>query len=218
MASKNPLLIEAENNRRNQLRLWIEKNYGGVAARLIKAFNLNQGEISALLRGSKAFGETKARSLEMTLGMPKHYLDQHQGQQLIAISSLLTRDVNIIIPDVHKSIAQIVVTEAWIKQELQEYDPFNLRVITGGRGDSMYPLFGPGDPLIIDISAKSVDLDGVYFFEANGDFFIKRIQKGINGKDLIISSDNPMYPPMRETVQSGLNIFGRVVKAWRSQI
>jgi phage repressor protein C with HTH and peptisase S24 domain len=67
----NQLLVE---NRRARLKEWIDSNYKGVVARFIDATDINQGEVSGLLK-SKSFGEKKARSLEEKAGMPYGWLD-----------------------------------------------------------------------------------------------------------------------------------------------
>lgn len=74
--AKNP----AADNRRLQLRRWIEVNFGGSQSAFIASTNdgekqINQGELSGLL-GTKSFGEKRARNLEKQAGMPAHYLDQ----------------------------------------------------------------------------------------------------------------------------------------------
>lgn len=72
---KNP----AAENRRIQLRKWIDQHFGGSQSLFIAATNngekqINQGELSGLLR-DKSFGERRARSLEKQAGMPAGYLD-----------------------------------------------------------------------------------------------------------------------------------------------
>ena len=77
--AKNP----AAENRRLQLRRWIDANFGGSQSAFIASTNdgekqVNQGELSGLL-GSKSFGEKRARNLEKQAGMPTHYLEQTPG-------------------------------------------------------------------------------------------------------------------------------------------
>jgi hypothetical protein len=62
-------------NRRRQLKRWIDSRFGGVQAAFIAAHNLNQSEISSLLR-DKSFGGVKARTLEVQCGMPPRYLEE----------------------------------------------------------------------------------------------------------------------------------------------
>lgn len=66
---------EDTENRRRQLRLWIDTHFGGKQADFVRKHSLNQGEISALLV-AKSFGSVKARNLEAQTGMPSHYLEQ----------------------------------------------------------------------------------------------------------------------------------------------
>ena len=70
----------AAENRRVQLRRWIDRHFAGLQADFIKSTNdgttqINQGELSGLL-ASKSFGEKRARRLEQQAKMPAGYLDQ----------------------------------------------------------------------------------------------------------------------------------------------
>ena len=62
-------------NRRARLNAWIDQYCDGKQAVFIERTDINQGELSALLK-QKSFGEKKARSLEEKAGMPKYWLDQ----------------------------------------------------------------------------------------------------------------------------------------------
>lgn len=66
-------------NRRKQLRRWIDEHFEGSQMAFIASTNdgekqVNQGELSALLK-KKSFGEKRARSLERQAHMPPRYLD-----------------------------------------------------------------------------------------------------------------------------------------------
>lgn len=70
----------AAENRRRQLRRWIDKHFGGSQSEFIASTNdgekqINQGELSGLLK-NKAFGEKRARRLEAQAHMPPFYLEQ----------------------------------------------------------------------------------------------------------------------------------------------
>lgn len=85
-------------NRRIQLRKWIEQHFCGSQALFIAATNngekqINQGELSGLLR-EKSFGERRARSLEKQAGMPAGYLDD-QSKSLIKKSAGINTQTNI---------------------------------------------------------------------------------------------------------------------------
>ena len=88
---KNP----AAENRRLQLRKWIEQHFGGSQALFIAATNngekqINQGELSGLLR-DKSFGERRARSLEKQAGMPAGYLDDQSSSPINKVAEINTQ-------------------------------------------------------------------------------------------------------------------------------
>ena len=61
--------------RRDNLRSWIDKHCDSSQAKFIDQTDINQGELSGLLR-DKSFGEKKARSLEEKAKMPTFWLDK----------------------------------------------------------------------------------------------------------------------------------------------
>lgn len=64
--------------RRHNLRRWIERLHDGQQSRFVAATDINQGELSALLK-NKSFGEKKARKIETAAGMPAGWLDTNHG-------------------------------------------------------------------------------------------------------------------------------------------
>ncbi|WP_241123458.1 S24 family peptidase [Achromobacter xylosoxidans] len=91
----------------------------------------------------------------------------------------------------------------------------NLCIVTGF-GDSMRPMFNPGDPLLVDRGVITADYDAVYFFRVDGEGFIKRLQK-IPGKGLVALSENPAYQAWVVEPSMDFEVFGRVLKVWRSE-
>ncbi len=91
----------------------------------------------------------------------------------------------------------------------------NLCIVTGF-GDSMRPMFNPGDPLLVDRGVVTADYDAVYFFRVDGEGFIKRLQK-IPGKGLVALSENPAYQAWVVEPTMDFEVFGRVLKVWRSE-
>lgn len=67
------------------------------------------------------------------------------------------------------------VSPDWVSKNVRGYsDTKNLCIVTGF-GDSMRPLFNPGDPLLVDIGVKVVEYDSIYFFRVENEGFIKRL-------------------------------------------
>jgi phage repressor protein C with HTH and peptisase S24 domain len=105
------------------------------------------------------------------------------------------------------------VTPEWISKNIRSHSGAgNLCVVTGF-GNSMQPLYNPGDPLIIDRGVKSVEADATYFFRVGDEGFIKILQR-IPGEGIRVISKNKDYETW--TIKPGMDfeVFGQVLKAW----
>ncbi|WP_054449456.1 S24 family peptidase [Achromobacter xylosoxidans] len=91
----------------------------------------------------------------------------------------------------------------------------NLCIVTGF-GDSMRPMFNPGDPLLVDRGVITAEYDAVYFFRVGDEGFIKRLQR-IPGRGLTAISENKAYEAWVVEPDMDFEIFGRVLKVWRSE-
>ena len=81
------------------------------------------------------------------------------------------------------------------------------------RGDSMEPTIYSGDSLVIDKTMNSVTSDGgIYVINYDGELFVKRVQKQLNGT-VAITSDNKNYGDIviPSSDLNTLRIIGRVV-------
>lgn len=106
------------------------------------------------------------------------------------------------------------VTKEWLNQNLRGFSPNSQLVVVTGFGDSMVPMYKPGDPLLVDISVTRIDFDGVYFFRVGNEGFIKRLQR-IPGVGIRAISDNrDHYDPWTITKEMDFAVIGRVLKAW----
>ncbi|WP_191601417.1 LexA family transcriptional regulator [Marinomonas algicola] len=100
--------------------------------------------------------------------------------------------------------------ESWLRRS--GINPINL-IAMYARGDSMEPTIFSGDSLVIDKTRDTVTSDGgVYVINYDGELFVKRVQKQLDGL-VAITSDNKNYQPMTIPVESlsKLQIIGRVV-------
>jgi len=69
--------------RRKNLRRLIDEKYNGSQAMMVDAIDINQGELSSLLK-TKSFGEKKARSLEIKAWIPNGWLDtDHDNDETV---------------------------------------------------------------------------------------------------------------------------------------
>ena len=108
------------------------------------------------------------------------------------------------------------VSPEWLSKNIKAHSGAgNLCVVTGF-GDSMRPMFNPGDPLIVDIGVKSVDFDAIYFFRVGSEGFIKRLQR-IPGEGLRAISTNKEYESWTIKPDMDFEVLGRVLKVWCSE-
>ena len=108
------------------------------------------------------------------------------------------------------------VSPDWVQKNVHSFtNPKNLAIVTGF-GDSMRPLYNPGDPLLVDRCITSVDYDGIYFFRVGEEGFIKRLQR-IPGTGLRAISENKAYESWDIRQHMDFEVFAKVVKIWRGE-
>ena len=105
------------------------------------------------------------------------------------------------------------VTPEWLAKNARNYTSAKNLVIVTGFGDSMRPVFQPGDPLLVDTGVMAVDFDGIYFFRVGNEGYVKRLQR-IPGEGLLAISENKAYRDWTIKADMDFEVFGRVVKAW----
>jgi phage repressor protein C with HTH and peptisase S24 domain len=108
------------------------------------------------------------------------------------------------------------VSHEWVTKNVREYSAIKNLCIVTGFGNSMQPMFNPGDPLLVDAGVKTVDRDGPYFFRVGGDGYIKTLQR-IPGEGLVVLSENPKYKEWTIKPDMDFEVLGRVVRAWCGQ-
>lgn len=109
------------------------------------------------------------------------------------------------------------VSPEWLRKNVKGYNSAKSLCIVTGFGDSMRPMFNPGDPLLVDISVNTVDFDSIYFFRVGNEGFIKRLQR-IPGEGLrVLSANRDNYEPWTIKPDMDFEVFGRVLKVWRSE-
>ena len=78
----------------------------------------------------------------------------------------------VVLRDQPGEIRSWTVSRQWVQLNVRAHSGTgNLCVVTGF-GDSMRPLFNPGDPLLVDAGVKTVEFEGVYFFRVGDEGFI----------------------------------------------
>lgn len=115
--------------------------------------------------------------------------------------------------DGETAIGQFTVERRWVRE--MNVDPAHASIITV-QGDSMEPLLGHGDEILVDEGDAAARLrDGVYVLRVDGALLVKRVTIQPGAKRISISSDNPAYPPLPDIERGDVAIVGRVVWAGR---
>jgi phage repressor protein C with HTH and peptisase S24 domain len=197
-----------------------------------KLISRKPNQVSDLLSGRASFGEKVARSIEEAAGLPRDWLDRLDEGSEIPAPTPSSDAVDVTIPqydtggamgavglvlrDQPGMIRSWHVTPEWIAKNVHSItSPRHLAVVTGF-GDSMRPLYNPGDPLLVDTGVKSVDFDGIYFFRVGNEGFVKRLQR-IPGIGLRAISENKAYESWDIKDGMDFEVFARVVKVWKGE-
>lgn len=108
------------------------------------------------------------------------------------------------------------VSPEWIAKNVKSHSGVKNLVIVTGFGDSMRPRFNSGDPIIVDVGVTSVDFDATYFFRVGEEGFIKILQR-IPGDGIRAISENKTYEAWTIKPDMDFEVFGLVLKAWKSE-
>ena len=111
------------------------------------------------------------------------------------------------------------VSPEWLQKNVRGFSASKNLCIVTGFGDSMRPMFNPGDPLIVDRGVQAVEYDDIYFFRVGSEGFIKRLQRIPTATGLVVraKSENTKYDAWDITEGMDFEVFGRVLKVWRSE-
>lgn len=208
-------------NRRVNLRKWIDKHHNGVQASFMEKTEINQGELSGLL-SKKSFGEKKARSLEEVAGMPFLYLDKDPTDNVIPT---ITKGLIPLISWVAAGSWSTVecrdldnVVEKWMPcPEKHSSDTFALTVV----GLSMYNpngelSFKEGDIIFVDPNVEPENKSCVIAFDNDSQTTtFKQLIIDENGNKFLVPL-NPMWPDKIIPINGNTNIAGVIIGKWVS--
>lgn len=209
----------------------------GDAATLARESGTPKSHISAILSGRRGVGDDLAAKWENLYEKSPGWFDREHVTKPSSLTiasepaaaydavpppELVIRQyetggsmgVGLILRDQPGVINSWHVSPEWIQKNVHNVtSPTNLAIVTGF-GDSMKPMYNPGDPLLVDTGVKGVEFDGVYFFRIGNEGFIKRLQR-VPGEGLVAISENKAYKDW--TIRDGMDfeVFARVVKVWR---
>lgn len=113
-------------------------------------------------------------------------------------------------------LGNVPVSRKWLNLHLPRSRPEALQVVHA-YGDSMGDTLRSGDFAFVDTDYQVADVSGVYVLQANGQLFIKRVSRLLDGT-FQITSDNPNVRTVEVLNGSEpVRICGRVVYGWNGR-
>lgn len=222
--------IDATVQRRlDALESLIDREYEGSAKVFEARTGVKMAQLAQWYSGYRALRDKALRRLEGVTRKPEGYFDANpdpptgaQQKTSRGIFEILQYDTGggmgrgIILRDQPGLIRGWKVTDEWITKNVHNLTaPGNLAIVTGF-GDSMRPLYNPGDPLLVDCGVKDMRFDAVYFFRVGEEGFVKRLQR-IPGNGILAISENRSYRDWTITPEMDFEVFARVIKVWRGE-
>lgn len=180
--------------RRENLQRWIDERCSGVQANFIALTEINQGELSGLLK-NKSFGEKKARSIEEKAGMPAMWLDtpnitnnqQNQNYGSGTQNNVIGVQNNNFLSN-SSTLKKIIMPD-----------------------NSFAPHIPQGSELSYNSNDTAITDGKIYLIQQGNMTFIRRIFRQLSGY-LKLTCDNKDFDSS-EIVPDNIQIVGRVV-AW----
>ncbi len=113
-------------------------------------------------------------------------------------------------------LGRVPVSRHWLSVNLPRSRPEALQLVHA-YGDSMGDTLRSGDFAIVDTDYTVADVSGVYVLQANGQLYIKRVSRRLDGRHEI-TSDNPNVRTVEVLDGSHpVRICGRVVFGWNGR-
>ncbi|RYH42944.1 MAG: helix-turn-helix transcriptional regulator [Alcaligenaceae bacterium] len=184
-----------------------ERGVAVVSAEFLSAANAHGIDVSYVITGRKSAalsGPAPAPAGESdTIRIPLFSATGSMGRG----NDLITEDV---------LMGEIPVSRHWLGLNVPRSRPEALQLVHA-YGDSMLGTLNSGDFAIVDTDCQVADIDGVYVLQANGQLFIKRVTRRMDGAH-IITSDNPSVRTVDVLDGSQpVRICGRVVYGWNGR-
>ncbi|MFC4922839.1 MULTISPECIES: S24 family peptidase [Delftia] len=191
-------------------------------------------------KGAKGIGQELMDATRVTFDLPRGFWEMTPNEALEALESptpmagdadqkpardeILIRQYStggamgggLVLRDQPGVIKSWSVSREWAQKNLPYVSAYENLAIVTGFGDSMLGMFNPGDPLLVDKGVRECEFDGVYFFDVDGEGFIKRLQR-IPGEGILVISENKRYRDWY--IKPGMNfqILAKVLRAWESK-
>ncbi|QDJ40311.1 S24 family peptidase [Bordetella hinzii] len=217
--------------RRRNLAMLLTEQFGGSHTAFKNRTGISLSQTGQWLSGERNMGESSARKIEAKCGLSDGALDQPEidtlaepkpSEERLSIPRFDTGGKmgdGLELRDQPGIIESLKVSPEWLQKNVKSYSAATNLAIVTGFGDSMQPMYNPGDPLIIDVGIVTVEFDAVYFFRVGQEGFIKRLQRIPTDRGMILraKSENKEYDSWDISPGMDFEVFGRVLKVWCSR-
>lgn len=230
MRENQEMKTSKEIRHQNLLKLVEEnKSQSALAAKIKKS----EQQVNSWVKG-KGIGDALARDIEKAFGKPTGWFDnqhnesgvadtraEYQSNNIVTISRIDAQGsmgFGALVPDYEDVIDHVSVNKRWLSENFTISAPGNLKLATG-YGDSMSPTISDGDIILIDTGVAEIKMDAVFVLERDGELFIKRIQRMLDGSFLVISDNRQAYDPYPMTNKdfSNIRVCGRALLVWNGR-
>lgn len=204
----------------------IRREKGKTLEEVAAAIGTDSGNLSRLERDRQGYTDAGLKQLAKALGVkvsaffeePTKPLQPVGQQTYIPVSSLrASAGLGVAQPEYEYIVGTMQLSETWLRSQLHIANPAQLGILSA-YGDSMAPTFNDGDVLLVDRAVDAIRLDAIYVIEVNGELFVKRVVRRMDGS-VVIKSDNQLYDPhvLSNEEKDSLRVLGRVVWAWNGR-
>ena len=208
--------MSIEETRRKNLIKLIDERFRGRQIDLSSEFDINQGDLSGLVKGKRPFGERKARTIERKVKLPVGWLDKDDEENATPVSiPVPILDIKASCGNGYANGDNVEISGTWHMPlnflKSLGVSPANAEIIIAN-SFSMFPTIRNGAHVLINKADRSPREGSIYAINLNGEMVIKRLFR--TGIHWILRSDNPdkNENPDRDLPETeSTAIYGRVV-------
>lgn len=198
-------------------RQWIEKRLTGrrgERAELARFIGVKPDIVTKILSGERrvqpeeipkvvAFFQGEQHAREIPNGNKGE-----DGESLVPVYDVSASAGHGAIVDVEEHVSNLAFSSQYLR-EMTSAKGGQLAAIRV-KGDSMIPTIQDDDMVVIDLTKRNLDFDGLFVIRVGEALQIKRIGRGARRSSVMVIADNSLYPPV-DTERSEIDVVGKVI-------
>lgn len=198
-------------------RDWIEKRLTGrrgERAALARFLNVKPDIVTKILSGERRVQpEEMPRVLEFFEGQidareVPNGTSAPDGESLVPVYDVAASAGHGAIVDAEEHVSNLAFSSQYLR-EMTSAKGGQLAAIRV-KGDSMTPTIQDDDMVVIDMTKKNLDFDGMFVLRVGEALQIKRIGRGARRSSVMVIADNSLYPPV-DTERTEIDVVGKVI-------